>query len=82
MKLRHCLALLFFWLAASVVEGADLRKAEMLRAHGLVQDAKREYIEIAISSGSEEADALYALGSIAFDEGKAYFGGLGNKKNS
>lgn len=50
--------------------GSDLEKAELYRAHGLITDAKRMYIEIITSDSpdTDKAQALYSLGAIAFEE--------------
>ncbi len=50
--------------------GASVDKAELLSEHGLNADAKRELIDVMFSDAgaASKANALYLLGSIAFEE--------------
>jgi tetratricopeptide (TPR) repeat protein len=51
----------------------DLDRADLFHSHGLVNEAKREYIEIVTSDDfydEDKAVALSALGEIAFSENK------------
>ena len=60
-------------LAPTIVSAQDLIRAGMYLDHGLVDDAKRDYINIAASDDfydDDRAKALNALGSIAFSENK------------
>lgn len=66
-KLSFCVVVFF---NAALAYGASVEKAEMFNEHGLNGDAKRELIDV-IFSGAEvsvKAEALYFLGSIAFEE--------------
>lgn len=51
----------------------DLDRAELFRAHGLISEAKRDYIEIVTSDefyDEDKAVALSSLGDLAFAENK------------
>ena len=60
------------FLFVSSAMGASLDKAEMLRLHGLVLEAKRELIEVIFSKqrAKQKAEAYYILGTVAFEENK------------
>ena len=52
--------------------GQSIERAALYREHGLLEDAKRDYIQI-LSGGSPQehkAEALYTLGLIAFDQNR------------
>jgi tetratricopeptide (TPR) repeat protein len=52
--------------------GQSIERAVLYRKHGLLDDAKRDYIQI-LSSGSpkeQKAEAVYSLGLIAFDQNR------------
>lgn len=52
--------------------GQSIERAALYRQHGLLEDAKRDYIQIISRAGPQEqkAEALYSLGLIAFDQGR------------
>ncbi len=57
-------------LCSHAVMAASIQKAEMLYEHGLVDDAKGELIEVIFERGTvaaDKANALYLLGTIAFE---------------
>ncbi|GAC19730.1 tetratricopeptide repeat protein [Paraglaciecola arctica] len=56
-------------LTSQFLAAASLDKAEMLLLHGLENDAKLELVNVIVSgkNKSQEAQALYILGSIAFN---------------
>jgi len=56
-------------LAAGATRAASVEKAEMLSAHGLQADAKRELIDVVFGPDpKQKPQALYLLGSIEFRE--------------
>ncbi len=61
---------LYLLLLTSHAIGASLDKAEMLRRHGLVSEAKKELIEVIFSkqNAKHKAEAYYTLGTMAFEE--------------
>lgn len=53
---------------------ADLNKAKTLRANGMLDDAKRELVEVAYAADStpnQKAEALLLLGDVAQEQGKS-----------
>lgn len=63
-----------FLLSSVPVLAADLSKAKSLRDNGLLDDAKRELVEVAYAEDStprQKAEALLSLGDIAQEQGKA-----------
>jgi len=54
----------------SMTYAGSVQKAEMLRKHNLVDDAKRELIDVIYgnSTSADKATAYYDLGTIAFEE--------------
>jgi len=61
------------FLAVSDASSASLEKARLLRANGLVLEAKRELVELTFDTSiprSQQAEALVLLGDIAVDESK------------
>lgn len=67
-KMIRLSALLAALLAALPAIGADLDKAKSLRANGLLEDAKRELLDVAFAKDAApeaKAEALLILGDIA-----------------
>ena len=54
---------------AAPATSASIEKADMLREQGLIQDAKREYIDVIFGSDAKaKPEAYFALGNLAFRE--------------
>jgi tetratricopeptide (TPR) repeat protein len=52
--------------------GQSIDRAALYRQHGLIEDAKRDYIQVLSGRGPQDqkAEALYSLGLIAFDQNR------------
>ena len=79
MKTRttQLLLVVCFALLSSSGYGQSYDKALMLEEHGLREDSKRELIDVLFapkSTKTEQAKALYLLGSISVDEGRVEAG--------
>lgn len=50
----------------------SIERAALYRQHGLLEDAKRDYIHVLSGEGAQEqkAEAIYTLGLIAFDQNR------------
>ena len=70
MRHRALVALIVGLVLMPVASAADLAKARLLYDSRLLEDAKRELVEIAVSEApaAEKAAALHLLGTIAVDE--------------
>ena len=71
MKTLRILTLILLGLAfARPIEATSIDRANMLKKHGLLEDAKRQFIDILYGDSNEEdkATALYNLGVMAFNE--------------
>lgn len=65
--------LLLLLLANPDASAADLNKAKTLKANGMLEDAKRELVEVAYAadtSANQKAEALLLLGDVAQEQGK------------
>jgi len=65
--------LLLLLLATTTCFAADLDKAKTYRSNGMLEDAKRELVEVAYaaeSNADERAEALLLLGDIGLEQGK------------
>lgn len=69
-KLLFSLMILF--MVSSTVLAASVEKATMLNQHGLVQDARRELVNVIFgdTTDADKASAYYLLGNIAFEENR------------
>lgn len=67
---RIFIALVIFSATQSVANAASIEKAEILRKHNLLAEAKTELIDVIFSNSPEavKATAYYDLGTIAFEE--------------
>jgi tetratricopeptide (TPR) repeat protein len=68
----HTLSTILTVLGTVTLLGQSIERAALYRQHGLLEDAKRDYIQV-ISNGSpqeQKAEALYSLGLIAFDQNR------------
>jgi len=67
---RRLLTLALIVIISQAAFGASLEKADLLRRHGLLPQAKIELIDVIFSGASDaaKASAYYDLGSIAFQE--------------
>jgi tetratricopeptide (TPR) repeat protein len=56
----------------TTLQAASIDKAQVLKKHDLIQEAKLELVDVLFSKSSDtdKAEALYILGTIAFEEGK------------
>src|ERR1700724_1462345 len=73
MRQRATVLLLVALALASTGFAASLEKAKTLRQNGLLDDAKKELVELAFAADSNNdvrAEALVMLGDIAVDEKK------------
>ena len=71
MKTLRILTLILLGLAfARPIEATSIDRANMLKKHGLLEDAKRQFIDILYGDSNEEdkATALYNLGVMALNE--------------
>jgi tetratricopeptide (TPR) repeat protein len=70
MKIQITLFVLAFKLAGNFAFGQNIEKANLLKDHGLKDEAKSECINIITSSrpDTDKASAYYILGMIAFEE--------------
>lgn len=72
-RAKDLVFILVLAVSASPGLAQEIERAEMFRAHGMINEAKKEYIEIATGGDfydEDKAVALSSLGDIAFSENK------------
>lgn len=73
MQMKNLIVFSVFAMLPGLVMAQDLGRADMFREHGLIDEAKKEYIQIVSSDDfydEDKAAALSALGEIAFSENR------------